>query len=277
MSLGLRANNVCFSYGSDWVLQDISFEVGSGEFWGIIGPNGSGKTTLIKLLDGILTPQRGDIQLNGVKLAELKREEIARQIAVVSPGLWLNFSFNVQQLVLMGRYPHLGKLRFEGKHDYRIAREAMALTDISALAKRYFHELSGGERQRVLLARALAQQPELLLLDEPTVYLDINHTLDFFDLIKKMNRERGLTVVVVSHDINLAADYADRIVLLHQGRIFRLGFPHEVITAENINTVYGRRVLVDTNPATSRPRVTLFSDLLYQLSREDYSQARRLK
>ncbi len=268
MALDLKANNISFSYGTHWVLQDISFEVSAGDFLGIIGPNGSGKSTLIKLLDGVLTPQQGDIQLSGVKLTDLTRREIARRIAVVSPGLWLNFSVNVQQLVLMGRYPHLGNLRFEGKRDYRIAREAMALTDVSDLAHRYFHELSGGERQRVLLAKALVQQPELLLLDEPTVYLDINHTVDFFDLIKKMNREQGLTVVVVSHDINLAADYADRIVLLNQGRIFRQGFPYEVITAEHIHTIYGKKVLVDTNPTTSKPRVTLFSDLLSRLTKE---------
>lgn len=268
MSLGLKANNICFRYGADWILQDVSFEVKPAEFLGIIGPNGSGKTTLIKLLDGMMIPQQGDVWLNGVKLADLARREIAQRIAVVSPGLWLNFSFNVQQLVLMGRYPHLGNLRFEGKRDYRIAQEAMTLTDVSGLAHRYFHELSGGERQRVLLAKALAQQPEILLLDEPTVYLDINHTVSFFDLIKKMNREQGLTVVVVSHDINLAADYADRIVLLNQGRIFRQGFPHEVITAEHINTVYGKKVLVDTNPTTSKPRVTLFSELLSRLTKE---------
>ncbi len=276
MSLELSVNGVGFSYGDSRTLQDISLEVGCGEFLGIIGPNGSGKTTLIKLLDGMLTPQPGDIRLNGVSLADLKRSAIARQIAVVSPGLALNFSFNVRQLVLMGRYPHLNNLHFEGDKDYRIAEEAMAITDISTLADRYFHELSGGERQRVLLARALVQQPQLLLLDEPTVYLDISHTVDFFDLIKKMNRERELTVVVVSHDINLAADYADRIMLLDRGRIFRLGYPHEVITAGNINTVYGRKVLVDTNPVTAKPRVTLFSDLLHQLSKEANRQHLRL-
>lgn len=250
-------------------MQNISFEVGSGEFFGIIGPNGSGKSTLIKLLDGVMAPQQGDVQLNGINLFSLKRKDVAQRIAVVSPGLSLDFTFNVQQLVLMGRYPYLTSLRFERKRDYQITKEAMALTDISALAERSFHELSGGERQRVLLARALAQEPELLLLDEPTVYLDINHSIEFFDLIKKMNKERGLTVVVVSHDINLAADYADRILLLKQGRIFRLGFPDVVVTADNINAVYGRKVLVDTNPVTFRPRITLFSDFLSQLAKED--------
>jgi iron complex transport system ATP-binding protein len=257
MALELKASKVYFKYNADWILQDISFSVNPGEFLGIIGPNGSGKTTLIKLLDGILSPQRGDIQLNGVKLAELKRNWIAQRIAVVSPGLLLNFSFNVQQLVLMGRYPYLDNLRFEGRRDYQIAEEAMALTDVAALAERYFHELSGGERQRVLLARALAQEPELLLLDEPTVYLDINHTIDFFDLVKRMNRERGLTVVVVSHDINLAADYCNKLILLNQGKIFCQGGPQEVITNRNIQSVYGKRVLVEQHPRSGLPRIII--------------------
>ncbi len=266
MALELAADNLSFSYKSRQVLQDISFEVKSGDFLGIIGPNGSGKTTLIKLLDGILSPEQGHIKLDGVKLADIARIKIARRIAVVSQGLWLNFSLNVQQLVLMGRYPYLGRMRFEGSCDYEIAKRVMELTDVCGLERRYYHELSGGERQRVLLAKALAQEPELLLLDEPTVYLDINHTLDFFDLIKKMNKEQGLTVVVVSHDINLAADYADRIILLKSGRLFAQGIPHQVITVENINAVYGKKVLVDTNPVTLGPRVTLFSELLSRLA-----------
>ena len=269
MSMEVVVNNVYYKYGTDWVLHDVSLRINPGEFLGIIGPNGSGKSTLIKLLHGAVTPLKGNISLNGLELGSFKRKEIARKIAVVSPGLSADFSFNVRQLVLMGRYPYLSGLRFESKQDYRIAEEAMALTDISSLADRGFHELSGGERQRVLMARALAQEPKLLLLDEPTVYLDINHSIDFFDLIKKMNRERGLTVVAVSHDINLAADYADRIVLLSRGRIFRRGVPGEVLTAENIEAVYGRKVLVDENPVTFRPRITLFSEFLSRLAKED--------
>jgi iron complex transport system ATP-binding protein len=159
----------------------------------------------------------------------------------------------------MGRAPHLGKWRFEGETDFRIAREAMQMTDTLALKDRSMNALSGGERQRVLIARALAQQPQIMLLDEPTAFLDIRHQIDFFDLIRELNRNQALTVVAVTHDINLASLYCDRIVLLREGHVHCKGSPQEVISESNIRAVYETNVSVDVNPVTGRPRVTLLS------------------
>jgi len=178
-------------------------------------------------------------------------------VAVVPQYSALAFPFSVEEVVLMGRSPHLGRWRFEADRDYRIAREAMEMTDTLALAARDMESLSGGERQRVLIARALAQEPRLMLLDEPTAFLDIRHQVDFFDRIRALNRDRGLTIVAVTHDINLAAHYCDRVILLKDGRIEAAGSVEAVITDENIRRAYETRVLVDRHPATGSPRITL--------------------
>ncbi len=253
----LKIKNIGFSYETVEVLSGVSFEIQKGDFWGIIGPNGSGKSTLLKLLDGILSPQEGRIILNGVDMGEFSRRELSQKIAALWPQRQFAFPVQVLPLVLTGRAPYLsGLLRFESKEDYKVAEKAMELTGITDFAQRYYHELSAGEKQRVLIARALAQQPDLLLLDEPTSYLDIKHKLALFELLKEMNQETGLTVVTVSHDINLAADYCNKLVLLHDTRIFSLGDPARVITTENIKSVYECRVLLDKNPATGMPRIT---------------------
>jgi len=248
-----------FRYGEEWVLRDISFEVPKGEFMGIIGPNGSGKTTLLKMIDGILHPQEGQIYINGMPGARFKREELARIVAVVPQDTQMTFPFTVEEVVLMGRAPHLGKLRFEGENDFRIAHEAMRVTDTLSLMRRSMNALSGGERQRVLIARALAQEPQIMLLDEPTALLDIRHQMEFFDLIKSLNRDQALTVIAVTHDINLAAHFCDRIILLRAGRMFCMGSPHDVIKEANIKEVYEANVAIDENPVTGKPRVTLLS------------------
>ncbi len=253
----LQTENLGFSYETERVLTGISFEIRKGDFWGIIGPNGSGKSTLLKLLDGILSPQEGRISLKGVALGQFSRRELSRKIAALWPQQQFAFPFQVLPLVLTGRAPYLsGLLRFESKGDYRIAEKAMELTGVAEFAQRYYHELSAGEKQRVLIARALAQQPEVLLLDEPTSYLDIKHKLELFELLKRMNQESGLTVITVSHDINLAADYCNKLILLHNAGIFSLGHPAQVITTENIKSVYECRVLLDKNPASGMPRIT---------------------
>jgi len=252
-------NAAGFRYGDEWVLRDISFSVPEGEFMGIIGPNGSGKTTLLKVIDGIFPPGEGEILITGVPGSRFKREELARIIAVVPQDTQMTFPFTVEEVVLMGRAPHLGKLRFEGEKDFHIAHEAMKVTDTLSLARRGMNALSGGERQRVLIARALTQEPRIMLLDEPTALLDIRHQMEFFDLIKALNREQSLTVIAVTHDINLAAHFCDRIILLQAGRICRVGTPREVITETNIKEVYEANVAVDENPMTGKPRITLLS------------------
>jgi len=253
----LSVDSVSFRYGEQWVLRGIGFEVEKGDFLGVIGPNGSGKTTLLRVIDGILKPQEGEVRLEGTEIGKLRREALARCVAVVPQYSALAFPFSVEEVVLMGRSPHLGRWRFEADRDYRITREAMEMTDTLALAARDMDSLSGGERQRVLIARALAQEPRLMLLDEPTAFLDIRHQVDFFDRIRSLNRDKGLTVIAVTHDINLAAHYCDRIILLKDGRIEAAGPVEDVITEEHIRKAYETKILVDRHPGTGSPRITL--------------------
>jgi iron complex transport system ATP-binding protein len=245
-----------FGYEKERLFRDISFDVQRGEFLGIIGPNASGKTTLLKLFDGLLKPWKGRITIDERSVGELGRREIAKRIAMVSQENRLNFTFTSLEMVLMGRTPYLGPLSFEGERDLEIARQSMALTDTWRLADRDINELSGGERQRVFIARALAQEPVVILLDEPTAFLDIRHQLGLLDLLGGLNEDRGMTIVVVSHDINLAAQYCCRLLLLNEGRIHHIGPPSEVVTQENIQEVYQTPVLIDQNPLTGSPRVT---------------------
>jgi iron complex transport system ATP-binding protein len=255
----VRVTDLDFRYRDTWALRNVSFEAQRGEFLGVIGPNGSGKTTLMKVIDGILVPEKGGVTIKGHAINRMKRRDIARLVAVVPQDSAMIFPFKSLEIVMMGRAPHLGMLRFEGESDLQTARSAMEMTDTASLADRYMETLSGGERQRILIARALAQDPEVVLLDEPTAFLDIRHQADFFGLMKRLNRERELTVLAVTHDINLAAAYCDRIVLLKEGRIHALGTPGEVITEKNIRNVYETDVLVDANPLNGLPRVTLLS------------------
>jgi iron complex transport system ATP-binding protein len=252
----LQADKIGFSYNGAWILRDVTFAIEPGEFVGLIGPNGSGKTTLLRLIDDILQPLEGAVRVHGKPVRQMKREALARIIAVVPQESPMIFPFMVQEVVLMGRAPHLGKWRFEGEKDFAIVRRAMEMTDTLALAGRSMNRLSGGERQRVLIARALAQEPELMLLDEPTAFLDIRHQVEFFNLIKSLNTSQGLTVIAVTHDINLASLYCDRIILLKEGRVRVIGRPEEVITEEHIQDVYDTPVTVDRHPVDGLPRVT---------------------
>ncbi len=252
--------SVSFRYRQDWVLQGISFKIERGEFIGVIGPNGSGKSTLLKTLCRLLSPQKGEIMLDLVPLKEMNQGEIARKIAVVPQEAYSLFPFRVVEMVLMGRSPYLGHLMFEGARDLEIAKKAMDWTEILPIGERFIDELSGGERKRVFIARALAQEPEVILLDEPTANLDIHHQVDFLNLILNLNREKGLTIVMASHDLNIASEYCDRLILLRGGRIYTMGPPREVITRENIEKVYGCKVWVDENPISGMPRITLLKE-----------------
>ncbi len=253
----VRLKKIGFRYDEMRVLADVSFEVQRGEFFGIIGPNGSGKTTLLRIIDKILIPCEGSVEIGGTDLRGIKRNDLAKIVGVVSQDFPPFFPFTVHEIVMMGRSPHLGKLQFEGKKDLAIVKGAMEMTDILPLAERPFDELSGGEMQRVLIARALAQRPEIILLDESTAHLDIKHQIDFFNLMRTLNRVEGLTVIAVTHDINLSSLYCDRILLLSRGTVHAIGTPGEVITESSIGDVYETKVLVDNNPENDRPRVTL--------------------
>ena len=253
----IEANSISFRYLEDWVLQDVSFQVGKGEFIGVIGPNGSGKTTLLKVLYRLLSPQRGEVFFERVPLKKMSQRDIAKKIAVVAQETYPAFPFRVIEIVLMGRSPYLGHLMFEREKDLEIAKKAMEWTEILPISERPLDELSGGERKRVFIARALAQEPEVILLDEPTTNLDIHHQIEFLDLILALNREKGLTILMASHDLNLASEFCDRLILLQKGGIFKMGSPQDVITRENIERVYGCGVWVDQNPVSGMPRITL--------------------
>jgi iron complex transport system ATP-binding protein len=253
------AENINFSYAAKSVMEDVSFTIDEAQIVAIIGPNGSGKTTLLKIINGTLFPNAGQMFIDGKDTLQWSRQEIARKVAIVPQETAVIFPFYAEEIVLMGRFPHLSNYRFEDKKDYRIVHEAMEKTDTLAFATRRFDELSAGERQRVLIARALAQEPKVLLLDESTVFLDLKHQLQFLTLLRQLNTAQQLTVIFVTHDINLAAQNASRIILLYSGKIYAIGKPAEVITAANIKEVYDVGVLIDKNPQSGLPRMTLLT------------------
>jgi len=253
----IEVDSIFFRYHQDWVLQDVSFQLRKGEFVGVIGPNGSGKTTLLKILYRLLSPQQGEVFFDRLSLKKMSRGEIAKKIAVVAQETYPAFPFRAIEMVLMGRSPYLGHLMFESPKDLEIAKKAMEWTETLPISQRPIDELSGGERKRVYIARALAQEPEMILLDEPTSNLDIHHQVDFLDLVLSLNREKGLTILMASHDLNLASEYCDRLIFLQNGKIYKMGSPEEVMTRENIEKVYGCEVWVDRNPVSGMPRVSL--------------------
>ena len=251
----VRVENFSCGYGKDMILKDINFEVEAGQFIGLIGPNGAGKSTMIRAISGFLPPQKGVISLNGKAVTRKRLGELAKKLAVVTQSQEATSPFSVEEFVLLGRVPHWSKLQLlETKQDVEIAERAMALTDISHLRGRAMEKLSGGERQLARLARALAQKPGLLLLDEPTAYLDIGHQVQIMQLLKKLNKE-ATTIVAVLHDLNLASLYCERLVLLNKGRLRCSGRPEEVLTEEIINEVYDTSILVKDDVYISRPLV----------------------
>jgi len=253
----ISMQNVNAAYDIKTVLHDVSLEVLAGEFLGLIGPNGSGKTTLLRLISGVLRPTEGFVQFNGTSLQAIKRRNLAKRMAFLSQDITIDFSFTVREVTLMGRSPHLSRVGWEKSEDIEIAARAMERTGIAHLDDRVITELSGGERQRVFIAMCLTQEPELLLLDEPTNHLDIGHQLSALDLIRKLNDEKDLTVVSVFHDLNLAAEYCDKLVVLDHGRIESHGSPEEVLTEEMIAKVYGAKVRIQRNSASGKPHVVI--------------------
>jgi iron complex transport system ATP-binding protein len=238
-------------------LADLSLDISAGEIIGVIGPNSSGKTTLIRLLTRVLEPAVGEIRLEGVPVGRLSRTDLARRLAVVPQGILPQFPFTVGELALMGRYPHDPGRYFESPRDRAVAREAMAATGVLELADVPLEHLSGGERQRAVIARALAQEPRLLILDEPTAHLDLRYQVEAAALLRRLNGERGMTILLVSHDLNLAAEVCDRLLLLNGGRPAAIGPPEAVLDEALLASVFGCGVVVDTSETTRRPIVRL--------------------
>jgi iron complex transport system ATP-binding protein len=236
----LQADNVRFRYHADTpvVVDGVTLSVARGDLVGILGPNGSGKTTLLRLLSGTRVPTSGHITLDGLPLTRLSRRDIARRMAVVPQETELAFEYTVLEMVLMGRHAHLGLFEVEGPRDYSLAREALAATGTRHLESRAFHTLSGGEKQRVVVAAALAQASDVLLLDEPTASLDLGYQLEIATLLSTLNHERGVTMAISTHDLNLAAAVCRTLVLMRQGRVLATGPTTEVLTTDHVRALY---------------------------------------
>jgi len=254
MNPAIQTRALSFAYDGRAVLHAVSLSVDRGEVVGILGPNGSGKTTLLKILSAVLAGQ-GLVELNGKNIRAYKRRELGRLFAVVQQETRVNFPYTAAEIVLMGRASYHSPFALEGQRDLEVGRASMELTDSLSLADRYFHELSGGEKQRVMLARALAQEPQILLLDEPSAFLDLRHQVQLFELLRRLNRERGLTIVAALHDLNLAALFFPRLIMLRDGKIYRDGSPKEVLTEKTIDEVYGIRVRVEQDPSGEKPQL----------------------
>jgi ABC-type cobalamin/Fe3+-siderophores transport system ATPase subunit len=249
----LKASGISFAYArrrmaAHLVLDDVSIELERGTIVGLLGPNGSGKTTLLRIVAGVLRPDSGAVTIAGRPIGQMTRRELARRIAVVPQETHSAFDFSVIDMVLMGRYPHLGTFELEGAADQAIARDALAATGTAELEMRPFATLSGGEKQRVVIASALAQASDVLLLDEPTAALDLGYQFEITALLRRLNADRGTTMIVSTHDLNLAAALCERVVLLKQGRVIAHGGTEETLTAENIRQLYAIDADVQFHP-----------------------------
>src|SRR6266446_9274280 len=252
----LEAKNITVNYGPREAVADVSLRAEPGEIIAIIGPNGAGKSTLLRTLNSSLRASRGEVLLDGKLMQSFARRAIARRIAVVAQEADLRFPVTVMEFVLGGRYAWSNAWGWENEHDVEIARDILRETELENFASRLMTELSGGERQRAVLARALATEAKVLLLDEPTANLDLAHQATMLRLVRGRCDTRKTAAVVVTHDVNLAAEFSDRVMLLKDGRVIKTGSPHEVLTPELLRSVFDLQVLVDAHPISGAPRIT---------------------
>jgi iron complex transport system ATP-binding protein len=251
----LKLEKVSFSYSGRDVLKEITLTIPAQSLLALIGPNGSGKTTLLRVMSKILRPQGGVVLLEEKPLARFNARDLARRVAVIGSEQSFEFPFSVRDVVAMGRFPHLNRWQRLSRSDWDLVEQALKMTCTDLLGSRSISQLSSGEKQRVLIARAIAQQTPILILDEPSAHLDINHQISIFNLLRFLNREHQKTIVVVLHDLTSAAAFCKSVVLLHQGRIMKIGSPAEVITADLIKKAYGADVEVFPSPLGGFPQV----------------------
>jgi iron complex transport system ATP-binding protein len=251
----INVNNLSWSYNGGFCISDIDLQIKEGSFTGIIGPNGSGKTTLLRNISSSLKPRKDTVYIENKDILSYSTRHLAQKMSFVPQSTQVDFDFTVLDIVLMGRNPYLGRLQDEGEIDLRIAREAMEVTGTLNLHNRKITSLSGGERQRVIIARAIAQQANIILLDEPISHLDIRHQIEILNLLEQLVKEHHKTVVTVLHDLNLSARYCNYLILLDNGRIYCKGTPAEVLTPENIQNIYGIKVTMLQHPSRSIPYI----------------------
>ena len=253
----LDINDISFNYNDSPVLDGVTLNVIKGEVIGILGPNGCGKTTLLRNLNKNLLPHQGSVLLDDADMKDISKKEIARSIAVVPQSNEIRFAFTARDIVAMGRMPFMGAFTGESTEDIEIIESAMRRTGITDFKERFINTMSGGERQRVIIARALAQTPSILLMDEPTLHLDISTQFDVLDLVYKLSKEDELTVVIVSHDLPMVVRYCDRLVMLKDHKVFAMGTPEEVLTSENMKAVFNVDAVLEKDESTGRNNVRL--------------------
>lgn len=256
----LQVKDLSCGYGKGDILHNVKFDIETGKIVSIIGPNGSGKTTLFRALSRILKPSNGNIYINNKDINLITYRELASEIAVVSQDIsaaWIS----VEDYIVMGRIPFFKRFQlFESENDLQIAEKYIQMTGIDRLRNKFMNEISGGERQLAVITRALTQEPRVLFLDEPTSHLDIMHQVGILDLVKKLNAEYGITVVMIVHDLNLASEYSDKMILINNGTVYNQGTPDEVLTYKALEDVYKTIVIVEKNPLSGKPYVLLVSE-----------------
>lgn len=253
----LQVKDLCWRVADKTILEQVSFSIEKGQFMGIIGPNGAGKSSLLRCLYGFSKPTAGSIELDGKNISDYSRRELAQQIAVVLQEQTSQFELQVIDVIRMGLTPHKSLLSFDTLEDENLLFQASRQVDLEQQLQQQFKSLSGGEKQRAIIARAIVQQPQILMMDEPTNHLDIRHQLEILELAKSM----GITVILSIHDLNLAASFCDRLLLLDRGQIVATGNPEEVLTEENLDQVFGIKSLVDRHPFTQKLRITFNANL----------------
>ncbi|MBZ9634945.1 heme ABC transporter ATP-binding protein [Clostridium sp. FP1] len=253
----IEINNVCFSFEKE-VLKNINVNIERGKFYTILGPNGSGKTTLLRILSKSLPMEKGEIYIDEVDLTQIKPKVLAKEMAVVPQSTEIEFDFSVQDIVLMGRTPHISRFCSESEKDIKIAMNAMKITNTWELRNKSINALSGGEKQRVVVARAIAQETGIILLDEPISHLDIHHQIEIMNQLKELNQNKNITIIAVLHDLNLAAAYCDHMILMHNCGVYKDGIPEEVLTEDIIKKVYGLDVYITKNPKTGKTFIMPF-------------------